>query len=119
MNWEDTYDKIREWLAAQQGFVNPITGEGSLPLEGQVWENIQPILAEQERQKEEELVGRAGVSREEAAYAGLPDVSPGSKDHTSRAATESLLGRPPFKKGKRVRKTRKIIFTNSFFFKIL
>jgi hypothetical protein len=92
MNWEDIYDKIREWLAAQQGFVNPITGEGSLPLEGQVWENIQPILAEQERQKEEELVGRAGVSREEAAYAGLPDVSPGSKDHTSRAATESLLG---------------------------
>ena len=45
--WEDTYDRIREWLAAQQGFVNPITNEGSLPLEGHVWENVQPILAEQ------------------------------------------------------------------------
>ena len=45
--WEDTYDRIREWRAAQQGFVNPITNEGSLPLEGQVWENVQPILAEQ------------------------------------------------------------------------
>ena len=48
--WEDIYDKIREWLATQQGFVNPITGEGSLPLEGQVLENIQPILAEQARE---------------------------------------------------------------------
>ena len=115
MNWEDTYDKIREWLAAQQGFVNPITGEGSLPLEGQVWENIQPILAEQERQKEEELVGRAGVSREEAAYAGLPDVSPGSKDHTSRAATESLLGRPLFKKGEKGKEDKEDNFYEQLF----
>ena len=103
--WEDIYDKIREWLATQQGFVNPITAgpsferqPGSLPLEGQVLENIQPILAEQARQQEEELVGRAGVSREEAAYAGLPDAPPGSKDYTSSAATEKLLGRPLFKK---------------------
>ena len=69
--WEDIYEKLREWLATQQGFVNPITGEGSLPLEGQVWENIQPILAEQER-------GRMGISQEEAAIAGLPqrDITP-------------------------------------------
>ena len=51
-------------------------------------------------QEEEELVGRAGVSREEAAYAGLPDVPPGSKDYTSSAATEKLLGRPLLKKEK-------------------
>ena len=78
--WEDIYEKLREWLATQQGFVNPITGEGSLPLEGQAWENIQPILAEQAREaygvttdvdqaailaeKQAEMAGRSGLGSE-------------------------------------------------------
>ena len=76
--WEDIYEKLREWLATQQGFVNPITGEGSLPLEGQVWENVQPILAEQAygpitsdvdqasilAEKQAEMAGRSGLGRE-------------------------------------------------------
>jgi|TARA_Y100000034_G_scaffold109016_1_gene139881 hypothetical protein len=84
--WEDIYEKLREWLAAQQGFVNPITGqdlwdptkEGSLPLEGQVWENVQPILSEQAygpitsdvdqasifAEKQAEMAGRSGLGRE-------------------------------------------------------
>jgi hypothetical protein len=85
--WEDIYEKLREWLATQQGFVNPITAvpslerqPGSLPLEGQVLENIQPILAEQAREaygvtadvdqasilaeKQAEMGGRSGLGSE-------------------------------------------------------
>ena len=83
--WEDIYEKLREWLATQQGFINPITAApsferqpGSLPLEGQVWENIQPILSEQAygpitsdvdqasilAEKQAEMAGRSGLGRE-------------------------------------------------------